>query len=262
MSGLLINEPFVAVFPSLVRNLGDANLAIILQSIWFQTERRSGEAIITHAELSEHTGISERTVKRGTAKLREMGHLEQRRLSSTDPTSVWRVNAEALTSLSATLSPPSEPVSSVSANLAPDPGGQSGTHSSTKKEEDSSSEVGKPPSDTKPPTRIEVERICKHLAERMVENGCTRPTITKRWRDAARLLLDKDGRTEDQVIKAIDWCQADEFWKANIHSLPTLRQKYDQLRLAAQREQSQAKARPQACTPPLYTPQNEWMERA
>jgi hypothetical protein len=31
----------------------------------------------------------------------------------------------------------------------------------------------------------------------------------------------------------IRWCQADEFWRGNILSMPKLREKYDQLRLKA-----------------------------
>ncbi|QYN17467.1 hypothetical protein [Amycolatopsis sp. DSM 110486] len=83
--------------------------------------------------------------------------------------------------------------------------------------------------------RDDVERLCEHLAKRIEEHGSKRPTITKAWRDAARLLLDADGRTEEQVHTAIDWCQDDEFWRANILSLPKLRTRYDQLRLQAQR---------------------------
>lgn len=83
--------------------------------------------------------------------------------------------------------------------------------------------------------RPDVERLCQHLSDRIVDNGTPRPPITKRWRDAARLMLDKEGRTEEQVHIAIDWCQSDGFWKANILSMPKLREKYDQLRLAAQR---------------------------
>lgn len=89
-----------------------------------------------------------------------------------------------------------------------------------------------PPLDTE---RDDVERLCQHLSDRIVDNGTVRPPITKRWRDAARLMLDKEGRTEDQIHAAIDWCQSDGFWKANILSMPKLREKYDQLRLAAQR---------------------------
>jgi hypothetical protein len=86
-----------------------------------------------------------------------------------------------------------------------------------------------------PPPRGDVERLCAHLAGRIEANGANRPTVTQRWRDAARLLLDKDGRTEQQVQAAIDWCQDSEFWRSNILSMPTLREKYEQLRLQAQR---------------------------
>ena len=95
-----------------------------------------------------------------------------------------------------------------------------------------SSPVADAPAD---PARDDVERICQHLAERIVGNGSRPPRITKAWRDAARLLIDKDERTEDQIHAAIDWCQNDGFWKGNVLSMPKLREKYDQLRLAAQR---------------------------
>lgn len=84
--------------------------------------------------------------------------------------------------------------------------------------------------------RDDVEQICEHLANAIEANGSKRPTITTKWRQAARLMLDKDGRTEDEVHGAIEWCQRNEFWRANILSLPTLREKYDQLRLQAQRQ--------------------------
>lgn len=82
-------------------------------------------------------------------------------------------------------------------------------------------------------SRVDVERLCRHLADRIEANGSKRPTVTKGWRDACRLMLDRDGRTEEQVRRCIDWCQDDEFWKGNILSMPKLREKYDQLRLRA-----------------------------
>ncbi len=85
------------------------------------------------------------------------------------------------------------------------------------------------------PERPDVEQVCRHLADRIEANGSKRPPITKGWRDAARLLIDKDGRTVEQILRAIDWCQDDPFWRANVLSMPKLREKYDQLRLAAQR---------------------------
>jgi hypothetical protein len=87
-------------------------------------------------------------------------------------------------------------------------------------------------------SRPDVDRLCAHLADRIEGNGSRRPSITKRWRDSARLMLDRDGRTEQQVIMAIDWCQGHEFWRANILSMPKLREKYDQLRLQATREKN------------------------
>lgn len=85
--------------------------------------------------------------------------------------------------------------------------------------------------------RSDVTRVCEHLADRIEANGAKRPAIGKAWHDAARLLIDRDGRTEQEVHAAIDWCQADEFWRANVLSMPKLREKYDTLRLQAQRQQ-------------------------
>lgn len=86
-----------------------------------------------------------------------------------------------------------------------------------------------------PSERADVERLCTHLADRIEANGVKRPTIGKSWRDSARLMLDRDGRSEDKIHAAIDWCQDDEFWRGNVLSMPTLREKYDQLRLHAAR---------------------------
>lgn len=102
-----------------------------------------------------------------------------------------------------------------------------------------SSEIALRPADERP----DVERICEHLAAAIVANGSKRPRITAGWRTSARLLIDRDERTEQQIHTAIDWCQADEFWRANVLSMPKLREKYDQLRLDAQRRASTSNAR-------------------
>lgn len=94
------------------------------------------------------------------------------------------------------------------------------------------------------PPRIDVEQACTLLADLIEKNGSTRPTITKGWRDAARLMLDKDHIALADVLGAIRWCQQDEFWRSNILSMPKLREKYQQLRLRAQT--GHAPARPAA----------------
>jgi hypothetical protein len=99
-------------------------------------------------------------------------------------------------------------------------------------------EVKETPAKPTPSPRDDVERLCEHLADRIAANGSKRPKITQKWRDAARLLIDKDGRTEEQVRACIDWSQADQFWRGNIMSMPTLRDKYDRLRLDAIRKKN------------------------
>jgi hypothetical protein len=75
----------------------------------------------------------------------------------------------------------------------------------------------------------EARRLCNLLADAIAENTGERPTVGKRWLDAARLLLDKDGHTPEQVEYLIRWSQADEFWRTNILSMPKLREKWIQL---------------------------------
>jgi len=116
-----------------------------------------------------------------------------------------------------------------SRSLAPGTGeqGNRGTGEQT-----SSSEVADAPSDpASEPERLDVRRLCDHLADRIEANGVKRPTPGKRWDDAARLLLDRDGYTEAQVRWLIDKAHGDEFWRANILSMPKLREKADQLKL-------------------------------
>lgn len=99
-----------------------------------------------------------------------------------------------------------------------------------KREKDSSSPIADAIPDQ---PRDDVERLCTRLAACIEGNGVKRPTIGKAWRDSARLLMDKDGHTEQQVAWVIDWATADDFWKANILSMPKLREKFDQLVLKA-----------------------------
>lgn len=102
------------------------------------------------------------------------------------------------------------------------------------------SEAAEPLGATITELRTDVEQACSLLADLIEANGCRRPAITKDWRDAARLLIDKDGVALDDVLGAIRWSQANDFWRSNILSLPKLRKQYDTLRLQAQRGRAQA----------------------
>ena len=51
-------------------------------------------------------------------------------------------------------------------------------------------------------------------------------------------MIDRDGRSVDEITRIIDWVEADDFWRANVLSVPKLRQKFDTLRLQSQRLRS------------------------
>ena len=50
-----------------------------------------------------------------------------------------------------------------------------------------------------------------------------------KWADAFRLLHEKDGHSWADITAMVEWCQADPFWRSNILSGETLREKWDQL---------------------------------
>lgn len=113
------------------------------------------------------------------------------------------------------------------------------------------------------PPREDVERVCRHLVEVMVANDCRKPPVTNRWRDAARLMIDKDGREVEKIIRAIDWAWNDSFWRGNIESIPKLRVQYDKLRAASMRSKSNVTAidfgdKPTEPTPPSDDMRQRW----
>jgi hypothetical protein len=82
--------------------------------------------------------------------------------------------------------------------------------------------------------RADVEALCAHLADfvERTSDPRRRPRITRRWRRDARLLLD-DGVDLEKAKALIDWIAADRFWSANCLSMPTFREKYEQIRRRA-----------------------------
>ena len=75
--------------------------------------------------------------------------------------------------------------------------------------------------------------LCNLLADLIEKNGSKRPVVTNSWLIEADRMQRLDGRSVEQIRRAIEWCQHDHFWRANILSMPKLREKYDQLRLKA-----------------------------
>ena len=122
------------------------------------------------------------------------------------------------------------------ADSAPQLRRESGAESALEQGNRGTGEQGKEkPSSSEDAPTAEVVELCDYLADRIEANGSKRPTVTAGWLRACRLMIERDGRTPEQIRRAIDWCQADGFWRANILSMPKLREKFDTLRLQASR---------------------------
>ncbi|UGQ52925.1 hypothetical protein LRL17_04100 [Rhodococcus qingshengii] len=80
----------------------------------------------------------------------------------------------------------------------------------------------------------------------MIANGCRKPTISAKWKNDIRLLLDKDCVPLATVLAVTEWSQQSDFWKANIQSPAKLRAKFDTLRLQMQRDGAPLPATPTA----------------
>lgn len=102
--------------------------------------------------------------------------------------------------------------------------------------------TGRPKVDDDPDP--EAVRLCELIADLYQTLGNTRPNPNqKAWHKAMRLLMTKDGPdgkgwTPDKIELIIRWALADDFWQANIRSAPKLREKFDQLRAARNRNLS------------------------
>jgi len=78
--------------------------------------------------------------------------------------------------------------------------------------------------------RADVESVCSAMSEALTHNR-VRHSITRAWRESARLMIDRDGRELGEIFDVIDFAATDGFWSQNIHGLPKLREQYDKLRL-------------------------------
>lgn len=177
-------------------------------------------------------------------RLRAALEVELRRLDPPSGESVAARSAAAVLGASIVAlakgsgNPSPNPSNDPSGKGSSNPGGRgkgsSSSHLGKSSSSSSSSEIASRPPD---PPRADVESLCSRLLQRIREHG-SKGTISKRWRAEARLLLDRDGRPLDEALRLIDWATADAFWKPNILSMPTFRERYDQLRLQASRQQS------------------------
>ena len=86
--------------------------------------------------------------------------------------------------------------------------------------------------------RPDVETILNRIDQHCTDHDFKKPSRTKQNLNAARLLIDKDGYTTEQIIWIMNWVTQSGFWAPNIRSAAKLREKFDQLKGQAQREQA------------------------
>lgn len=74
-----------------------------------------------------------------------------------------------------------------------------------------------------PGQRDDVEAVCAAVAAHVVNIKGRKPTIGKTWRRDARLMLDIDGHSVEQIQAAVRWVSGHGFWAGNILSPGKLR---------------------------------------
>ena len=74
-------------------------------------------------------------------------------------------------------------------------------------------------------------------------------------------MLRVDERTSEQIAELIQWVQNDEFWMANVLSMDTLRDKFEQLSMKAElKSHAKSKSAP-VKLPANYIPASELIRR-
>ena len=102
MGGLLLDEHFVAVFPSLVKRLGGMNEAAILQTVHYASQvaelQLDGHRWVelTATVIARQTGLSGDQVFRGLTTLRELGVLIAQGSPRGGRKLIWRIDLDVL----------------------------------------------------------------------------------------------------------------------------------------------------------------------
>ncbi|TLQ05444.1 DUF4373 domain-containing protein [Pediococcus stilesii] len=91
--------------------------------------------------------------------------------------------------------------------------------------------------------------LSRSLYSKMKANNPTMKKVTdkefnskmQKWANTMRLAVERDGRTVEQLQKAINWSQNHEFWSGVILSADSLRQKFDTMSVQSQKDAERKK---------------------
>ena len=65
--------------------------------------------------------------------------------------------------------------------------------------------------------------------------------VSNRWVTEMERMVRIDGRTPEQIRRAVDWVSQDDFWSMNVRSPQKLRKHWERLRLEAKRAGTRSK---------------------
>lgn len=227
-----MSEGFAAVPTWMIRDKQVPRNAIL---VYASLSSRAGYGAIfpSQATIAAESGLSERTVRTMLGNLEALGLVKRRSRRGKEGRANTRTDAYTLHPNGRTEEPAD--IAGRSELPANDEQATGNQQHSTPYIEIDKEEIEK--SEISDETRPDVERLLDLLDFELVLNGVKRlPARNKKNRDAIRLMIDRDGISEQDIAGAIRWCQADEFWRGNILSASKLREKYETLRAQASRK--------------------------
>jgi DNA-binding Lrp family transcriptional regulator len=193
---------------------------------------------LTYEALAEKVRVSKRTVIRMVAALREAGLIDVVKGVKGRPNE-FRVLISATAKSGDNLAPNDDETGPDSVTTATDSVTTEAGFGDNGDTRSSYPRVREADVSTSGPSTLGqrfAQPLCEVLVGELIRNEVKYPDpMSKRWLDAARLLVDVDKRDPHQAKTLIEWACRDGFWRANILSMPTFREQYDKLRLARER---------------------------
>lgn len=194
----------------------------------------AGECWPSLDTLEADVGASRGTVITNLKKLEAMGLLERERRVGPDggnTSNLYRVNVWAGTSKGGAIpAPPSSTKNLPPGSILHPPSANENLEE--RPSETNTDEVGTAVAVARP----DVDALLDLFDDELRKNGVTKmPSRGKSNTDAMRLMIDRDGRKPEDIARAIRWAQADSFWRSNVMCAAKLRERYEQLQLAARK---------------------------
>jgi len=200
MTSLLLQEEFVAVFPSLVKRLGGMNEAAVLQTIHFTSQISASQdargvrwVTLTSAQIGRRTGLSDDAVLRALRTMRDMGVLIARP-TPRSRTLMWAINIEVLD-----RDPNRETAVTVTAKTR-DPNRENAVCTTTKNIEQQGNNIS-------PLAEKQTHQVVAKFVDRFKFLHSAEPdkaSIARLGRDGKRMLA--EGRPLEVVIGAAELC--------------------------------------------------------